>query len=66
MTEPCVFCQGPCNPHDLHVAEEHRIFIFGQRKNHSALRQPLGIYAHEACIEKQKAGQAPDQETLDL
>lgn len=64
MTKNCALCQGPVNPHDLGTWKQVIGWVHGPRKDSMTLRQDTGLYAHEACIQKARAGQPQDQPDL--
>lgn len=64
MSEPCIFCGGPVNPHDQSAWKEVKGLVGGPKKDSMRLREDTGRYAHGPCVKKAMAGQAPDQEDL--
>lgn len=66
FNQHCVFCDEPVLPHDESTWKEVTGFVGGQHKDGMCLRQDTGCFAHDSCIQKAKAGQAPDQEELVL
>lgn len=64
MTEFCLFCSDPLNPHDLGVYKQVIGWVHGKKSDGMVLREYTEHYAHERCIRKQLGGQAPDQPDL--
>ena len=63
---PCALgCGKPVNPHDISTWKEVTGFVGGPKKDSQRLRTDTGRYAHDYCVRKASAGQAPDQPTLD-
>ena len=57
-------CGRPLNPHDIGVWKEVTGFVGGPKKDSMVLRTDTGRYAHNACVEKAKAGAAADQQDM--
>lgn len=64
MSEPCYFCHGPVNPHDLNAYKQVVGWVHGKKRDSMTLREDTGKYAHEGCVNKAKAGQPVDQPDL--
>lgn len=60
----CKFCHQLINQDDEKNYHEILSWVHGPKLDGSSLRERTGRIAHKACIEKLKAGQAPDQEEL--
>lgn len=65
MSEPCTLCGEPLNPYDTGVWKEVVGWVGGPRKDSMRLRHDTGRHAHDRCVAKVAAGQAPDQPGLD-
>lgn len=61
MTEPCLYCGGPVNPHDVSARTQVTGWVHGPKKDSLAMREPTGKYAHQHCVTKAAAGQPTDQ-----
>lgn len=61
VSEKCVFCGGPVNPHDMSAWKEVTGFVGGPRKDSMRLRKDTGRFAHDSCVHKVNSGQSPDQ-----
>lgn len=64
MTTACKLCGKDINPHDTSSWKEVTGFVGGPKKDSMVGRTDTGKFACTPCIEKLKAGQAPDQENL--
>lgn len=64
MSEPCFFCGTSVNPHDLGTWKMVQGWVGGPKKDGLTMRHDAGLYAHDHCIEKQRAGQPADQPDL--
>ena len=60
----CTFCGVEVNLDSDDTFTEQTVFVAGPKKNGSVLATDTGRYACKACIERVKAGQAPDQPNL--
>lgn len=63
-SEVCPFCPNPVNPHDLGTYKLVEGWVKVKSGDSMVLRRDTGNYAHEACVNKLREGQAPDQESL--
>lgn len=57
-------CGRDINPHDISTWKEVTGFVGGPKKDSMVLRADTGRYACTPCIHKERAGQAPDQDSL--
>lgn len=57
-------CGRDINPYDISTWKEVTGFVGGPKKDSMVLRSDTGRYACSPCIHREKAGQAPDQESL--
>lgn len=64
MSVICPFCGKDVNPHDEGAHREVRGWVHGKKADGMALREYTGRAAHGPCIDKEKTGQPPDQESL--
>jgi hypothetical protein len=60
----CFFCGDPVNQDAPDLFQEVSEWVSGPKKHGAVLREYTGNVAHGECVEKLKAGQAPDQEPL--
>lgn len=60
----CPFCHQRVNPDDPDNYHEILSWVHGPKLDGSSLRERTGRTAHKECVQKVKAGQAPDQEEL--
>lgn len=63
-SEPCFFCGGPVNPHDLQTWKMVTGWVGGPKKDGMTLRRDTSNYAHDHCLQKERAGQPKDQPDL--
>lgn len=64
MSEPCSFCGGPVNPYDVGTWKQVMGWVTGPKAHGMTLREYTGKYAHTACINKTRDGQAPNQASM--
>ena len=66
MSEPCAFCGGPVNPHDISTWKQVTGFVGGPKKDSMRLREGTGRYAHHACVIMAQNKIAVDQPTMEF
>lgn len=62
--DKCPFCGLSVDKHDPTTWHLVRGWVTGVKKDSMTMREYDGYYAHNACIKKVKAGQAPDQPSM--
>lgn len=60
----CAFCDKRANPDDPDLYREVLSWVHGPKLDGPVLRERTGKVAHKDCVDKLRAGQAPDQEEL--
>lgn len=60
----CGLCGGPIDKNQKDSWKQVVGWVGGPRKDSMRLREDTGRYAHDYCVEKVQAGQAPDQESM--
>lgn len=64
MSTKCLLCGGDLNPYDLGTWKRVTGWVGGPRKDAMTMREDTGEFAHDSCVHKAKAGQAPDQDDI--
>lgn len=62
----CSFCYQPCNIDEVETYREVASWVSGPKLDGPKLRHQTGRIAHQACVDRAVAGQAPDQPELEL
>lgn len=66
LVHDCWFCGRYCSENDPTVYRQVKAWVHGPKLDGATLRELTPYLAHNDCIVKTKAGQAADQEELDL
>lgn len=64
MPELCNFCYEPVDRDGDSTWQQVVGWVGGPKKNGLTQSEKTGNFAHDECIKKAQAGQAPQQETL--
>lgn len=64
MSTKCPFCGNPVNQYDAGTWKKVTGWVGGPRKDSMRLREDVGEYAHDHCVQKQQRGIAADQTDL--
>lgn len=59
-----MFCKEPVDLDSDETYTEQTVLVAGPKKNGAVLASDTGHYACKTCVDRLKAGQAPDQPTL--
>lgn len=60
----CKLCYNPVDRDDETLWKQVIGWVGGPKKDSMRLREDTGAYAHDECVAKIQAGQAPDQESM--
>lgn len=60
----CDLCGHVLNVNDPKVWKQVSGWVHGPKAHGLTLREYTGLFAHDACVNKGRAKQAPDQESL--
>ena len=64
VSNQCPYCDNPVNKDDPLTWKGVTGWVHGPKAHAMTLRENTGLYAHDECIKKVRAGQAPDQVSL--